>query len=163
MNMLKKCSLYVCLIALGTISVFVTSCKKDSDGEDVNPTPTVSQKTQLLTASKWVVQSITVNPAIDFGFGPTTDLWSTAPGCSRDNFFTYQVTGDRVMDEGATKCTSTNPQTKTTKWKFLDNETRIADGGDTATVVTLSSTQFVFTTKSVFQGVNYTYTTTYKH
>ncbi|MBO3273023.1 hypothetical protein J4D97_20400 [Hymenobacter defluvii] len=50
------------------------------------------------------------------GSEPAKDLYTDEPACLRDNVYQFQTDGVCVLDEGATRCEETNPQTRTGTW-----------------------------------------------
>lgn len=91
-----------------------TGCKKDDDEE-----PKPKTKSELLTGPNWRVSAITNK----IGANPPTDLYARQPSCSKDDF--YKFTPEKIfrLDEGATKCNTSNPQTTENAWDIT------ADGG----------------------------------
>lgn len=141
--------------------LFTTACNKD----DENATP---DKTGLLTAHSWVIQDLTVSPAYDwFGDGnPITDIYSLFPVCALDDFTTFQTDGKAIFNEGAKKCFSEDPQTRTGSWAWQDNETAIAvtENGETEKwkLVKLTATELAAEFTVTEDGVAYTFTSSYK-
>ena len=93
----------------------LVSCKKKD---------TPITKTQLLNQAAWIFNSAGFdqdkNGVIDYALPPT----SIQP-CQLDNTYTFSANGTGVINEGATKCTTTAPQTSPFTWSFSDNETNI--------------------------------------
>lgn len=105
-----------------SLALAVAGCGKKSD-----PTPAanpVSAKTALLTASKWRITAITSTTTF-FGQTVTGDSYTSLSACQRDNFETFSTNLTTTYDEGATKCSGTDPQTKQGTWSFNTAETEL--------------------------------------
>lgn len=113
--------------------VAISSCKKEEE-EEAKKT-----NTENLTASAWVMKSITANPGIDLGTGgPITDLFIFEAACSKDDTEKYNTDGTGIFDEGATKCDPADPQTDNFTWSFANGETKLVmDKTDTFNLVQL--------------------------
>ena len=109
--MRKRIPLFLfCLITL----LFNISCKKDSS--------TVSSRSQLLTDGNWTLVFYRYN----FNNGAWNDGYATLPDCQKDNklFFNSDLT--YILDEGATKCNSSDPQIfQQGIWALIENETKL--------------------------------------
>lgn len=93
-----------CLIL--TLLVFIISCKKDSE-------PTPQTRAEMLTSSSWKWIGATVTPAYDiFGDGKpiSGDYFIKAPKCWQDDIYTFTAGNKFTHDEGATKCSVSDPQ-----------------------------------------------------
>jgi hypothetical protein len=106
----------ILILFLPLVMVF-TGCKKKK--EDGPPT-----KTELLNEKPWVYN----NAGADTDNNGTID--QAAPStylqpCTIDNSYIFNSNGTGTIDEGATKCSSTNPQTSPFSWSFSENETNI--------------------------------------
>lgn len=112
---MKKVSLYLAVAAMASLTL---SCKKDSD------TAAPASKADLLTAKKWRVSaastSITSNNQTS-----TVDDYATSPACERDDFAQFNANKSVTFDEGATKCSSTDPQTTMGTWDFNSDQTKL--------------------------------------
>src|SRR5215831_3947029 len=84
----------------------LAACKKSSTHTKTN--------TDFLTQASWKFDKATVNGA---------DVSSLIQGCQKDNVLTFPSNGSGTLDEGATKCNSTDPQTDPFNWNFASNET----------------------------------------
>ena len=102
------------ILAAFTIVLF-TACKKGGGAKS---------KTDLLTQSTWKFD----NAALDVDRNGTPDS-PVPPGflqsCDTDNTLTFRSDNTGVVDEGATKCNPTGPQTISFTWTFKDNEQTI--------------------------------------
>lgn len=110
-------------LLLVLISTPFFSCKKDSS------TTEQQTNTQLISASGWTYQDSGIDGngdgAVDAGASFSVLLPSLVPTCRTDNVFTFKADNTGVVDEGATKCNTTDPQTAPFNWSFADNETAI--------------------------------------
>lgn len=125
--------------ALVAVSAVVACSKKGSDPQPLT-------RTQLLTAQKWRVSSATIaSPG-----QPTIDLTALSPPCKLDDYVQFATPSTYVVDEGATKCDSRDPQTQLGTWAFANNDTQLSISytGDTytATVDELTASALKLTT-----------------
>ncbi len=95
--------------SLAAIILIVPSCKK-SDPAPLDVASTLQGKTWKLTA-------VTINPA-DNG---VTDLYSTMETCGKDNTYHFNAGNVFIIDEEATKCDPSYPQTITGTWKYTSS------------------------------------------
>ena len=87
--------------------LIIFSCKKNTD-----PGPTRTS----LVAKTWLLTSITFSPALAVSYyGSTiqlTDATLLLKDCTKDDLYTFNSDKTFIVDEGATKCNSSDPQTK---------------------------------------------------
>lgn len=143
---------------LGTLAA-LGACKKDSD---TTPASTAS-RTDLLTAKAWQISNValTVN-----GISLPSSQFITA--CQLDNSFKFNTDKTLVVDEGATKCNATDPQTTSGTWAFSNtDQTKITItlpgsvfNGD-ADVKELSSSALRLYGAQSASGLSYTLDTTF--
>lgn len=128
--------------ALAIFSFVFVSCDKD----DSSSTGTTANKTSILAQQSWKFN----NAGLDQNKDGTieTDLSNEVAACLKDNSVTFASNGSGTVDEGGTKCNSSDPQTIPFTWSFASNETLININGDAIAgkggqykVVALSSTQ----------------------
>jgi hypothetical protein len=136
-------------LALSSV-LFFFSCSKKSD-------PAPSRDQLLSTAKGWKITDASVTVA-----NVTQSIMSSIPACSLDNIIYFKSTGAYLEDEGATKCTSTDPQTvESGTWKFNTDKTVITvissdpnnPGTVTLTVVSLTATTLVVKESFSVNGV----------
>ena len=96
--------------------ISAASCKKSDTGSAVVP----KTKTILLTQNAWKIQSVGLDANKD-GIAET-DVTVLIQACKLDNTYSFKTDGTGTADEGATKCVSTDPQTKAFTWVFKNNE-----------------------------------------
>jgi hypothetical protein len=105
------------LMLLLTAASF-TACQKDDDDED--------SKTNMekITLSAWKYDKASVDT--DKNGTADSDL---PPGfveaCDTDNTLTFDDDGTGIIDEGATKCNTSDPQSTSFTWSFTAGETKI--------------------------------------
>jgi hypothetical protein len=94
-------------------SIIMLSCKKDSS--------TSATKTDLITKAAWKYQ----DAGADIDKNGTIDLSisSQLQECEKDNTLTLKADGTGTLDEGATKCDPSDPQSSNVSWSFSNNET----------------------------------------
>jgi hypothetical protein len=114
---MKKLSLlFLAALALG-------SCKKNNDNTPATPT---SSKTDLLTAKSWrITADKTTSTTSISPTSTTTDNYAASPSCERDNFIKFNTNKTAVYDEGATKCSTSDPQTESAAWDFNSDATKL--------------------------------------
>ena len=100
------------LILTISFSLFLFSCKKDST--------TSATKTDLITKAAWKFQ----DAGADMDKNGTIDLSisSQLQDCEKDNTLTLRADGTGILDEGATKCDPSDPQSSNVTWSFSNNE-----------------------------------------
>jgi len=129
---MKNLSTYVMVAAMAALTV---SCKKDGE---TTPAPS---KTDLLTAKTWRVTDLKASGQSIYNSG-------LFDACEKDNLYKFNTNKSATFDEGATKCTQSDPQTQTGKWDLTANETKFKLTDPTGDVVegeiiTLTSTLLV--------------------
>ena len=116
-------SLFMKFISLAVlpILIFFISCNR-------NDAPAQPTKTSVITQATWKYDNAGIdgdrNGTIDFP--PPAGILSS---CMIDNTLTLSPNGTGVVDEGATKCNPTDPQSASITWSFADNETSLKLGG----------------------------------
>ena len=115
------------------------SCKKE---DKVEPPPS---KTDILTAGtgQWKMSAYTLTPPYDLdGDGtPDTDAYATFDPCEKDNYFVFKKDGVLETNEGASKCSPSDPQIEISSWSFANNETEITIDGVLCSIQELTSTR----------------------
>lgn len=103
------------LFVLASIGFVVYSCKKDNNKSS-------SSNTQLITSATWKYDTVAIDRDKD-GKADFQIPSGYLQACDLDNKITFKADSTGILDEGATKCSSTDPQTATFKWWFKENET----------------------------------------
>ncbi|HEU5168388.1 MAG TPA: hypothetical protein VFU29_22740 [Chitinophagaceae bacterium] len=111
---------YILLISAATTVLF--SCSKNDGGND-------PAREQALTTGSWKLSAYTTDYDKDGTYEENT--FAILADCEKDNIYTFQVGGNVIKDEGLTKCISSNPQTMTLSWSFMDNQTKLQFAGPT--------------------------------
>ncbi len=158
---MKSKILLICLLATVTFA----GCKKD---EETTSTPTPTSKKALLIDKNWKVTAYTVNPAYNYsGTGAVTNLIGYIAPCELNNITLYVTANTYTIDEGATKCSAGDPQTKESgSWAFNSDETSITitpTGGIAKAypISALSETTLSLTESLTSGGTTYVFTKTY--
>ncbi len=82
-------------------------CKKQTTSEE--------NIVNFLTTGTWRIIAHTYRNA----FG-STDLYATSVDCTKDDYFRFVKDGTEEINEGPSKCNSSNPQSHVSQWKFLN-------------------------------------------
>src|SRR5687768_4887999 len=98
------------LLVAVAFSFIFTACSKDDDA--------APSKTEMLTGKNWKVSAETVS----VNNGTPNDVYASATACEKDNFISFATDGKFTFDEGATKCSSNEPQTQAGTWSFENGE-----------------------------------------
>ncbi|HSB91823.1 MAG TPA: lipocalin family protein [Flavitalea sp.] len=130
----------------------LASCSKNDDN-DKEPTPS-----QLLTNVAWKYD----NAGIDANGDGTIDTAlpdGTIEDCDKDNTYTFMDDGTGTMDEGATKCDGSSPQTVPFNYSLNSNgtvinfpDTVISGISGDVSIKKLTATQLVLS-KSIEIGI----------
>jgi len=102
------------LLFAAIISVTLFACSKSSSSS--------ASAQAMLTTNRWQMSDATVTIP---GTSITVDVYDSIPACIKDNFYTFATDGTATIDEGATKCDDTSPQTVSGNWKLLNNNTQL--------------------------------------
>ena len=138
-------------------------CKDDEETATI--TPAAKTKTELISASPWIVSAGTVSPGMPYGEGNLiTDLFSMSEPCEKDDETIFKADGTGSQNEGATKCDPQGGQELGAfTWSFNATETELIKDGDTFGLEELSETNMVVTTILIEDGTSYTVTSTFGH
>lgn len=103
------------LFVLAAVSgLILFSCKKDKDDNGAS-------KTQLVASATWKYDTAMLDK--DKNGTPDDALPAGLIGtCTTDNTITFKSDSTGVLDEGATKCTSSAAQSTAFTWYFKENE-----------------------------------------
>lgn len=148
------------LFALVMVGVAFTGCKKDKD-------ETKADKTGMLVEKQWQATAYTIDPAIDwFGNGTlVTNIFAQLPACAKDDVTIFHKNGTVAFDEGASKCSTNDPQTRSGLWTFNPDQTVISvtEDGETNSwkVLEFSSDRIKIEFTIEDEGITYTLTSTY--
>jgi Lipocalin-like domain len=145
---LRSISIFIICILLG--------CSKSDDASLIASS---ASKTQLITASDWVLigQQEKVSPSTDW-----KDTYGSLTACEKDDRTSFKSNGNIETNEGATKCNASDPQvTNTGTWSFFNNETILVVKNlnstqvDNYTIETLTANSLIISYTEVFNGITY--------
>lgn len=103
------------VFALLSIGLIIFSCNKDDDDDDDQ------SKMKLITSATWKYDTAAIDYDKD-GKAETKIPAGTISTCDLDNTITFKTDSTGTLDEGATRCSTSDPQSTTIKWWFKDNE-----------------------------------------
>lgn len=130
-------------------SIIIAACSKDD-----NNTPQSAEA--MLTTNRW---QLTAATATIPGSTITFDAYDTIPACIKDNFYTFAAGGSATVDEGASKCDPSDPQTTTGNWQLLNNNTQIktidpvTGQSTTLGIVALTSSKLILQDTVTLSGI----------
>jgi hypothetical protein len=99
------------LLAFGV--ALLSACKKDSD-----PVAPTASRTDMLTAKNWKLTSENVSITMS---GVTLPV-STLEDCQKDDAYKFNTDKSLVVDAGANKCDTSDPQKETGTWSFSNTD-----------------------------------------
>ncbi len=115
----KRFVLHALTVTAAAGSLLLTSCNKDKD----DPKP--KTKTELLTAKSWrVTADVTTTTGIT-GIPTSVNNYVTYAACEKDDFYKFEANKVFKVDEGATKCDPTDPQTEIGAWDLNSDQSKI--------------------------------------
>lgn len=125
------------LILLTTLTF---SCKKEKD----------LTKTEIITQKPWKITAHTISPPIDYpGFGVISDFYALYYDCMKDDIWVFKPAGTYTMEEGATKCSPTDPTVwDMGTWSFNSDETVLTTS---SSITGLSEYDLIKLTTSVME------------
>ena len=124
-------------------SLFLTACDKNDDKDKAKT------NTDKLTLSAWKYDKAMLDVNKD-GTGDLPVPDSEIEACERDNLIIFKADNTGTIDEGASKCDQSDPQSVGFTWAFKNNETVLnfptaivsnVDGD--VSIVTLTETSLV--------------------
>ena len=138
------------LLLFTVVSTLFFACKKKNDQKS---------KTELLTQKEWFVSKYEEKT----NNGSWVDEFPTWDACSKDDKYIFKTNNTLEVNEGATKCSPTDPQIiETIAWAFTDNETRITTNGS-ALIELLDENTFIISITETFNGITYYERITFRH
>jgi hypothetical protein len=150
--MKRKISQLTNLVIAGSI-LFASGCSKNSSST------AVKTKSDILVSSTWKFSTA----GVDQDNNGTIDVplpAGTIESCITDNTITFKSDKTGVIDEGATKCDATAPQTSAFTWALSNNDTQLTVStpilsvfGNDAKVIELSDTKFVLSKTVTVSGI----------
>jgi hypothetical protein len=104
------------LFLFAAVAAFAFSACDKNDDDKVNPNPQ-QNRTEMLVDREWMITS-----SVETVNGQTIDNFETVPVTSQDDIFRFNVNGEAIRDEGATK-ENGNPQiVEIAPWAFAQEE-----------------------------------------
>jgi hypothetical protein len=133
----------------------LASCEREMP-EDATPlTDSIKDKNWLLIADSTVSSAGTVENNYDL-----------LPGCEKDDLVQFKSNKTLVMDEGATKCNASDPQTMTIGTWALNESSKVLTFTSVEKIDfkihTLNATNLVLISVETVNGVTFTETATFK-
>lgn len=155
-------------LLLAVISTPFFSCQKETDKTE-QPT-----KSQLISASGWTYQDGGLDGngdgAVDAGASFSVLLPALVPACRTDNVLRFKADNTGTMDEGASKCNTTDDPTTSFNWNFTDNESAINISNNAfaifngkSKIKSLTETQLSLTRDTTLAGSTFTLLVILKH
>lgn len=139
---MKKRLMVLLLLPLGW-----TACKKEDKG---------APRKETLMKGQWKITEMKVNLVI------SQDLLAEADDCVKDNLYTFNENTDIGVDEGATKCDASDPQTGTDgNWSLTGNDSKLVVANSSITMgfgdITMDITQLDTKTMKLQKDTAVTY------
>ena len=70
-------------------------------------------------------------------------MYATYPDCRKDDYRHFNESGTVELNEGPSKCNSTDPQSQSMQWRFLNQyQTRIEINGEEYIIDRLENNEF---------------------
>jgi hypothetical protein len=104
------------VLFISVVATFLFSCSRNDGGID-------PARELALTTGSWKLSAYTTDYDKDGTYEENT--FAILADCEKDNIYTFLVGGNLSKDEGLTKCISSNPQTVTLTWSFMDNQNKL--------------------------------------
>jgi hypothetical protein len=156
--MFKRSSLSAAAMLVASFFILSSSkCKKED---------AVKTKSELLTQTAWKITKLEARIAPS---SPWTDYTSFLQACDKDNPTVFRSNATYEINEGATKCSPTDPQiVEAGAWVFENNEARIKfteTGGTpyTGDIELLNEANLILTSSETSGGVTTYVRTTMAH
>lgn len=147
------------LLILTLICAVIAACTKSDSSSPSGAS--------ILVNGKWQLTDVSV---LIPGSSLSVSIFDTIPACVKDNFYTFTSDSTVTLDEGATKCDASDPQTTSGSWELLNNNTQLktldplTSESTTVSIVKLNSSSVVLQDTATYMGmlVNATVTLTNK-
>lgn len=118
------------IILAGVLLLVLPCCKKQTIAKP--------DKMGIITTGTWRLTGFTA-----YEITGNIDVYSTYTSCRKDDYLKFNKDGSAEINEGLTKCNSTDPQSQLIQWKFLDDSgNRIEINGEEYIVDTLDDNNF---------------------
>lgn len=117
---MKKQMLSIAMLVLSS-SLLFTACKKDDDKKE--------DRRENLTTGQWLQTAGTSTTTMNGVTSPAVDEFASYDACEKDDLNKFETSGSVTVDEGATKCDPSDPQTYSGgNWTLTDNNNRLTIG-----------------------------------
>lgn len=131
------------ILFVTALAAVLFSCSKNKGSNGANE--------KALTTGSWKLSAYTTDYDKDGVYEENS--FAILADCEKDNIFTFQVGGSATKDEGPTKCISSNPQTVTTTWSFMNNESKLKWGGITSDIEELTQSTLKLKATVAYNGI----------
>ena len=144
--------------SLMTLTIAWSACSK-------NKSDNSNSRVTLMTQAVWKYDT----SGIDLNKDGNIDLADTLQACFKDNTYQFNKDSTVLVNEGATKCNSSDPQTATYSWSITSgNPAILKSDADPVfvtglTVLTLNSTKLTVYKDTTIQGISFWYILSLKH
>jgi len=155
---MKKSPLIIPGLIILACSIALTACSKNSSSDS-------NSSVTLLTRSVWKYDT----SGIDLNKDGTIEIADTLSACFKDNTYLFGKDSTVVMDEGATKCDGSDPQTSTYPWTITNGNPSILKSDVNAIlqeglkIRTLTDTKLLVYKDTTVLGVSLWYVFSLKH
>jgi len=109
------------LLIFAAFGLLMASCQKDLDTATDAPLIDAS-KARLLMDGYWQLTAYTVNPDFNDSTAFPTDVFPQMPGCEKDNLYKFVSPTLLSIQEGATKCGLSAPDSVDYVYSLTNNE-----------------------------------------
>lgn len=148
-------------VAILALSVFMTACHKEhASGNSTSTT------VNLITQSPWIFET----SGLDLNKDGTIDyVDTTVTSCFKDNTYLFNKDSTGVMDEGATKCNASDPQTVDFTWSVSGTNPQVIKANVNSLlangikIYSISSAEFKLYKDTTYLGVSLYYIVSLKH
>ncbi|HEY4060391.1 MAG TPA: hypothetical protein VGM30_00745 [Puia sp.] len=142
-------------------TILWTACTKSHSN-----TPGTSAQVTLITQTSWRYDTSGVDLNKDGIVDIGGDTLITT--CEKDDIYTFKSDSTGAIDEGATKCHVSDPQTVPFKWSFTNNATILTATAPplltgNINILSLTSTKFVLYRDTTLSGISVRYLVSLKH
>jgi len=127
--------------------IVVAACSKNDNSQQ--------NAEAILTTNRWQLTAATVTIP---GSSLSVNVYDSLPTCVKDNFYVFAKGGTVTVDEGASKCDESDPQTYSGNWQLLNSNTPlktidpITGQSTTAGIINISSSQIVLQDTANYSG-----------
>lgn len=133
----------------GLLAALMVSCsKKDDNTTPNNP----NQPSSIIGTWKTIAVTSDKDVPSQASGTMTKDIWLEAQSCVKDNTETYKSGGEIVLDEGATKCSASSPQTRTGTYSYQG--TTLTVNNQASTVLQLDNTTLKYSKTVKYYFIN---------